>query len=111
MFQVANSLIRYWESEFKVLRPTKNARGERKYTKKDIEIIAQIYTLLKERGFTIEGANKELMLQKQSSKEKKLDTPKIENTDGTEHAEQIVERLTTLRSRLLQIKNQIQKMG
>ena len=111
MFQVANSLIRYWESEFKVLRPTKNARGERKYTKKDIEIIAQIYTLLKERGFTIEGANKELMLQKQSSKEKSQTSPKPEIATDSGNSELIIQKLSDIKSRLLHIRNQIQKKG
>ncbi|MAQ22064.1 MAG: MerR family transcriptional regulator [Flammeovirgaceae bacterium] len=52
------SLIRYWESEFEVLSPKKNKKGLRKYTEKDIEILKKIQSLLKEDGFTIEGAKK-----------------------------------------------------
>lgn len=52
------SLIRYWESEFEVLSPKKNKKGLRKYTEKDIEILKKIHSLLKDDGFTIEGAKK-----------------------------------------------------
>ena len=54
------SLIRYWESEFEVLSPKKNKKGLRKYTKKDIEILKKIQSLLKDDGYTIEGAKKHL---------------------------------------------------
>ncbi|PDH50260.1 MAG: MerR family transcriptional regulator [Rhodothermaeota bacterium MED-G16] len=53
-----SSLIRYWESEFEVLSPKKNKKGLRKYTEKDIEILKKIHSLLKDDGFTIEGAKK-----------------------------------------------------
>lgn len=79
LFGVASSLIRYWESEFSVLRPAKNSRGERKYTVKDIEMIQQIYHLVKERGFTIDGAKKELDDQKAKSKEKQLLLKRLKN--------------------------------
>jgi DNA-binding transcriptional MerR regulator len=69
MFQVATSVIRYWESEFPQLHPAKNNKGERKFTIKDIEILEQIYHLVKEKGFTIEGAKKELENQKTEKKE------------------------------------------
>ncbi len=69
IFGVAPSLIRYWEAEFPSLRPAKNNRGERKYTPKDIETLKAIYHLLKEKGFTIDGAKKELDIQKSSAKE------------------------------------------
>ena len=52
------SLIRYWESEFEVLSLKKNKKGLRKYTEKDIEILKKIQSLLKDDGFTIEGAKK-----------------------------------------------------
>ena len=60
MFDVSASLIRYWESEFTMLRPKKNRKGDRQFTKKDIAYLERIYTLVKERGFTLEGAKKEL---------------------------------------------------
>lgn len=60
MFGVANSLIRYWETEFRLLKPKKNKRGDRQYTIKDIHVIERIYTLVKERGFTLDGAKREI---------------------------------------------------
>ncbi len=69
IFGIAPSVIRYWESEFSHLRPGKNRKGERKYTTKDIEIIAEIYHLVKEKGFKIEGAKKELEALKNTQKE------------------------------------------
>ncbi len=68
-FGVAPSLIRYWETEFRQLHPAKSTRGDRRYTAKDIEIIEQIYHLVKERGFTIEGARRELDDQKKQKKQ------------------------------------------
>jgi DNA-binding transcriptional MerR regulator len=72
MFMVAPSVIRYWESEFPKLHPAKNNKGERKYTAKDIDMIHQIFHLVKEKGFTIDGAKKELETQKQEKKEQHL---------------------------------------
>jgi len=60
MFGVTNSLIRYWESEFKILKPSKNSKGDRRFKVKDIRNLEKIYTLVKERGFTLDGARKEL---------------------------------------------------
>ncbi|MFN8338988.1 MAG: MerR family transcriptional regulator [Saprospiraceae bacterium] len=70
LLQVAPSVIRYWESEFQQIHPAKNSKGERKYTAKDIEMIRHIYHLVKEKGFTIEGAKKELDAEKHDKKEK-----------------------------------------
>lgn len=55
-FGVNTSLIRFWEKEFDVLKPKKNAKGNRKFTPEDIENLKLIYHLVKERGFTLEGA-------------------------------------------------------
>jgi len=60
LFGVSASLLRYWESEFSLLKPQKNRKGDRRYIKKDIHHIERIFTLVKERGFTLEGAKKEL---------------------------------------------------
>lgn len=60
MFGVSPSLIRYWESEFPQLRPNKNTKGERRYTRQNIEQLYQIYQLVKEKGYTLDGAKKEL---------------------------------------------------
>ncbi|NND35317.1 MAG: MerR family transcriptional regulator [Saprospiraceae bacterium] len=60
MFGVSKSLIRYWESEFTVLKPHKNSKGDRRFTKQNIEQLDLIYYLVKEKGFTLEGAKKEI---------------------------------------------------
>jgi DNA-binding transcriptional MerR regulator len=56
MFNVNTSLIRYWEKEFPIIRPKKNQKGNRQFTKKDIENIHKIHYLVKDRGMTLEGA-------------------------------------------------------
>ena len=55
---VNTSLIRYWETEFDILRPSKNQKGDRSFTKRDVEIINMIYHLVKEKGYTLEGAKR-----------------------------------------------------
>lgn len=56
MFNVNTSLIRYWEKEFPIIRPKKNQKGNRQFTKKDIENIHKIHYLVKDRKMTLEGA-------------------------------------------------------
>jgi DNA-binding transcriptional MerR regulator len=57
-------VLRYWEKEFKMLRPKKNRAGRRVYTRREIEIVMNIKKLLYEEGFTIEGARKKLVTMK-----------------------------------------------
>ncbi len=61
-FNVAPSLIRFWETEFDILQPKKNRKGNRQFTKEDIDQIRLIYHLVKEKGFTLSGA-KEMLKQ------------------------------------------------
>jgi DNA-binding transcriptional MerR regulator len=60
MFEVNASLIRFWEKEFPQLQPRKNNRGNRVYSKKDLELFQKIHHLVKEKGFTLEGAKNAL---------------------------------------------------
>ena len=60
IFDVSVSSIRYWEKEFNILKPKKNKKGNRMFTKKDLDNLQIIYHLIKERGFTLEGAKKKL---------------------------------------------------
>ena len=60
MFDVNASALRFWEKEFDILQPAKNKKGNRLFTKKDIEHIAQIVDLVKHKGFTIQGAREQL---------------------------------------------------
>ena len=91
IFSVKVSAIRFWENEFDILKPKKNNKGNRLFTKQDIENIKIIYHLLKERGFTVEGAKKKL-------KENKTDT--IDNIE-------IVNYLKDLRGFLVKLREEL----
>ncbi|SFW64544.1 MerR family transcriptional regulator [Cellulophaga fucicola] len=90
-FNVNTSLIRFWEKEFDVLKPKKNAKGNRKFTPQDIKNLQLIYHLVKERGFTLDGAKTHL-------KEEKKKT--LSNFD-------IITKLENVKSELLKIKEQL----
>ena len=72
-FDVNTSLIRFWEKEFDILKPKKNAKGNRKFTPEDIKNLKFIFHLVKERGFTLEGAKTHL----KEERKKSLDTFEI----------------------------------
>ena len=90
-FDVNTSLIRFWEKEFDALQPKKNAKGNRKFTPADIKNLELIYHLVKERGFTLDGAKIHL----KENKKKTLD-----NFD-------IIRKLETVKSELLKIKDHL----
>lgn len=56
MFKVKPSLIRFWESEFSILKPKKNSKGDRYFRPQDVKNLKLIYHLLRERKYTIQGA-------------------------------------------------------
>lgn len=60
LFDVRPSLLRYWESQFGVLRPKRNKKGNRLFTPQDVERLKLIYHLVKERGMTLDGARRAL---------------------------------------------------
>ena len=70
MFNVAPSLIRFWESEFALIQPKKNRKGNRQLTKEDIDHVRTIYHLVKEKGFTLQGAKEMLKNDSQSVRDK-----------------------------------------
>ncbi|HPM29681.1 MAG TPA: MerR family transcriptional regulator [Chryseolinea sp.] len=70
LFNVAPSLIRFWESEFEIIKPKKNRKGNRQFTKEDIDNVRTIYHLVKEKGFTLQGAKEMLRNDSQSVKDK-----------------------------------------
>lgn len=90
-FGVNTSLIRFWEKEFDILKPKKNAKGNRKFTPEDIKNLKFIYHLVKERGFTLEGAKIHL-------KEGKKET--LSNFE-------IVSKLENIKEQLLKIKEHL----
>ena len=90
-FNVNASLIRFWEKEFDVLKPKKNAKGNRKFTPEDIKNLKLIYHLVKERGFTLEGAKIHLKTEKQK----------------TLHNFEIISKLEDVKAQLKKIKEQL----
>ena len=90
-FGVNTSLIRFWEKEFDVLKPKKNAKGNRLFTPQDIKNLELIFHLVKERGFTLEGAKTHL-------KEEKKKT--LSNFE-------IIRKLQNVKAELINIKNNL----
>lgn len=66
MFREKQSLIRYWETEFDILKPRKNRKGDRHFRPIDIKNLVMIYDLLRRRKFTIEGAKEYLKKEKKA---------------------------------------------
>ena len=66
MFNVTETLLRFWEKEFPTIKPQKAGRGIRQYTKADIEQVKLVYHLVKERGMTLQGARD--MIKRDKSK-------------------------------------------
>ncbi len=80
-------VLRYWETEFKMIRPVRFGSNQRMYRRKDVEIILEIKKLLYQEGFTIAGARKKLLQNSKEQKEKKTLEKKEETlpkTDGLE---------------------------
>lgn len=82
-FDVNTSLIRFWEKEFAEINPKKTTAGKRKFTPQDIEQLELIYHLVKERGFTLDGARVHLKENKKKVLEhfgliQKLENVKLE---------------------------------
>ena len=71
LLNVNPSLIRFWEEKFDLINPKKNKKGKRKYTNKDIDIIKNIYSLVKKKGFTLNGANKKIKRDAKSKPDQK----------------------------------------
>ena len=90
-FGVNTSLIRFWEKEFDVLQPKKNAKGNRKFTPEHIKNLQLIYYLVKERGFTLEGAKTHLKEEKQKTLSKF----------------EVIQKLQKVKAELLKIKDQL----
>ncbi len=68
MFDVNTSLIRFWEKEFDILKPKKSKKGNRLFTKDDVDNFKLIHHLVKERGFTLNGAKDKLKKHKFEAK-------------------------------------------
>lgn len=91
MFNVNESLLRYWEKEFPIIAPRKAGGNVRQYRKEDIENIRLVYHLVKEKGMTLQGAKQRL----KANKEKTIQTA------------QIVDRLKQIREELVNLRNSL----
>ena len=91
MFDVNTSLIRYWETEFSILKPKKNAKGDRMFRQKDMENLKLIFHLVKERGYTLEGAKKTMK----------------EGGANLEKNYEVIESLSRIRNFLAELKDEL----
>ncbi len=89
MFNVNTSLIRFWEKEFDIIKPKKNKKGNRLFTKEDIENFHIIFHLVKERGMTLKGAQQKMK----------------ENKDDAIHNLEVIQNLHNIRQMLLEMKD------
>jgi DNA-binding transcriptional MerR regulator len=91
MFNVNTSLIRFWEKEFDIIKPQKNKKGNRLFTQEDVDNFYIIFHLVKERGFTLQGAKEKLK----------------ENKEGTIQNIEIVKSLNKIKDFLTEIKEEL----
>jgi len=91
MFNVNASLIRFWEKEFDIIKPQKNKKGNRLFTQEDVDNFHIIFHLVKERGFTLQGAKDKLK----------------NNKEETIQQLEIIKSLTKVKDFLLQIKEEL----
>ena len=91
MFNVTETLLRYWEKEFPNIKPQKAGRGIRQYTKADIEQVRLVYHLVKERGMTLQGA-RDTMRRERGSTNKQIE---------------VIERLKAIRDEIQSINKEL----
>jgi len=90
-FDVNTSLVRFWEKEFDIIKPKKNAKGNRLFTQEDIKNFKLIFNLVKERGFTLDGAKQKLK----------------NNPEAIIHNHEIISRLEGVKAELVKIKDKL----
>lgn len=91
MFKVNTSLIRFWEKEFDIIKPKKNKKGDRMFTRQDIDNFHKIFHLVREKGFTLQGAKHRLK----------------NNRDEVDKTDEVVQSLKKIKSFLLDLKKQL----
>ena len=97
MFDVEPSVIRYWCKQFTCLNPKRNAKGNRIFTKQDVERLKRIHHLLKERKMTIEGAQKAMS--------KRVITAEENDSDIA-----LLEQLQNLRAMLVEMRSGLEDL-
>ena len=90
-FDVNASLIRFWEKEFESIKPQKNKKGNRLFTKEDLDNFHLIFHLVKERGYTLQGAKQKMK----------------QNQGELEHSHDIVKNLQRIRAFLVEMKGNL----
>lgn len=91
ILDVNASLLRFWEKEFDIIKPSKNKKGNRIYKEEDLKNLKLIHYLVKERGFTLDGAKKKLK----------------ENPEELEQKTELINTLKGVRSMLLELKESL----
>jgi len=66
MFKVNTSLIRFYEKEFDIIKPHRNKKGNRLFTQNDVDHFHSIFHLIKEKGYTLDGAKLQLRENRQT---------------------------------------------
>ena len=97
MFDVRPSLLRHWESQFAVLRPKRNKKGNRLFTPQDVENLKRIYHLVKECGMTLDGAKRALRNQPSG--------------DAAAREAELIERLQRIRALLLEVREDLRDVS
>ena len=97
MFDVNQSLLRHWESQFPILRPKRNKKGNRLFTPQDVEHLKQIYHLVKECGMTLEGAKRAMRGQRADK--------------GVSRDVELMERLQRIRALLVEVREELKGDG
>jgi len=92
MFKVNTSLIRFWEKEFDIIKPKKNKKGNRLFTKEDIENFNIIFHLVKEKGMTLKGAKLKLK----------------ENREDAIHNFEVIQSLKDIKAMLNELKGDME---
>ncbi|MDO4462076.1 MAG: MerR family transcriptional regulator [Bacteroidia bacterium] len=92
-FNLPVSTIRYWEQQFKILKPMRNKKGDRFFSQKDMQNLSLIYRLVKEQGMTIAGAKQRLS----------------DNPEGINHNTEIVRRLQAIRQELVSYTEELKR--
>ena len=91
LFDVNQSLIRFYEKEFDILQPKKNKKGNRYFTPEDIENLKIIFHLIREKGYTLNGAKEYLK----------------NNATGTRDDQKIISALENIKSFLIEVRDQL----
>ena len=94
MFNVSETLLRFWEKQFPQISPRKSGRNIRQYSKEDIEEVRLVYTLVKVRGMKLAAAREALRKNKQ----------------GEQRTSEVVERLKAVREELMKMKHEFDHM-